>query len=181
MSDRPESELPASELVRRVHDRLYALAASYVRDRPNRDLDPADLVHEAYLRLEAASDAGARWESREHFLAVAARAMRQILIDEARRRGANKRGGGWQQVTLTGLDDARGRVSMTDVLALGTALEELQRADPRQSEIVSLRLFGGLTVAQIAGRLGMSESSVEKDWRAAREWLAGRVVDPLPE
>lgn len=181
MTDGPASELPASELVKQVHDRLHALAVKYTRTRPGQALDPADLVQEAYLRLEAASDAGARWESREHFLAVAARAMRQILIDDARRRGADKRGGGWQQVTLTGLDDARGRVSMTDVLALGRALEELQAADARQSEIVSMRLFGGLTVPQVAERLGLSESSVEKEWRAAREWLATKVVDPLPE
>ncbi|HJK98102.1 MAG TPA: ECF-type sigma factor [Polyangiaceae bacterium LLY-WYZ-14_1] len=181
MSDGFTSERSAKELVNEVHGRLHALALKYVREWSDRALDPADLVHEAYLRLEAASDAGARWESQEHFLAVAARAMRQILVDDARRRGAGKRGGGWTRVTLTGLDDAQGRVSMTDVLALGDALAELQQRNPRQSEIVSLRLFGGLTVPQIADRLGLSESSVEKEWKVAREWLSGQVVDPLPK
>jgi RNA polymerase sigma factor (TIGR02999 family) len=175
-----EESLQASALFPRVYERLHAQAAKYLRDFPDRALDPAALVHEVYLRLQAADQAGALWESREHFLAVAARAMRQILIDEGRRRGAGKRGGGWARVTLTGLDDAK-KASMTDVIALGDALDELAKLDPRQSEIVSLRLFGGLTVPQIAARLGLSDSSVEKEWRRARALLASRVRAALPE
>lgn len=179
--DKPTSQLDASALVARVYDRLHALAASYVRNRPGRDLDPADLINEAYIRLEAASDSGVRWESREHFLAVAARAMRQILIDDSRRRSAHKRGGDWQRVTFQTFGQGGSRVSMTDVLALGNALAELQQTNERQAEIVSLRLFAGLTVPQTAERLGLSESSVEKEWRAARDWLETRVSEPLPK
>jgi RNA polymerase sigma-70 factor, ECF subfamily len=159
---------PLDELYAAVYGDLRRRAARWVAGQPG--VDPASLVHEAHLRL-ARSDA--RFEDRGHFCAVAALAMRQVLVDRARARQADKRGGDWQRVTLTGV--ASGGEADVDVLALEAALAELEALEPRHAEVVTLRFFGGLTVDEIAAHLGVSRSTVEADWRKARAFLAAAL------
>ncbi|MFO0829825.1 MAG: ECF-type sigma factor [Phycisphaerales bacterium] len=160
----------ARELLPVVYARLRALAGVYVRGRPEHTLQATALAHEAYLKLMAASEAP---KDREHFLAVAATAMRQILADHARRRTALKRGGGRERIPLDAAapkdDDA------DDLVALHLALERLGRADPRRYRVVELRFLGGLSVEETARILDVSERTVESDWRAARLWLQGAL------
>lgn len=149
-----------------VYDELRRLAAQYLsRERSGHTLQPTALVHEAYLRLAAQS---AEWDSKTHFFAVGARVMRRLLIDHARARGRDKRGGDWQRVTLdpvaVELDDAA-------LLALDDALERLAKLDAREAQIVELRFFAGMTVEEIAAELGVSKRTVESDWTHARAWL----------
>jgi RNA polymerase sigma factor (TIGR02999 family) len=155
-----------------VYQQLRALARRYAQGNQSPSLQPADLVHEAYLRL-----AGGPWRDRAHFCAVAARTMRHILIDRARRRRAAKRGGGWEQVTLSGLA-AGGATSAVDALTLEDALTRLEALDPRRARIVELRFFGGLTTGEIAEHLEVSTSTVEKEWRGARAWLKWALSHP---
>ncbi|MCI0570896.1 MAG: ECF-type sigma factor [Myxococcaceae bacterium] len=153
-----------------VYAQLRAVAAHYLSGGGALTLQPTALVHEAYLRLAGASEDGASWRDRAHFCAVAARAMRQALVDHLRRKSADKRGGGWERVTLTGVPGQDPDAGV-DLLALEAALERLQALDARQARIVELRFFGGLSVVEVAGCLGVSVSTVEKEWRAARAWL----------
>ena len=118
----------------------------------------------------------ARWKDRRHFLAVAAIAMRQLLIQHARRKGSGKRGGDWRRITL---DE---RVIGTparevDVLDLDEALQELARLDERQARVVELRFFGGLTMEEVASVIGVAKRTVESDWRVARAWLHAKLAD----
>jgi len=158
-----------------VYDELRALAASYfVRQSAGHTLQPTALVHEAYLRL--AGNESIEWQSRAHFMAVAARAMRQILINHARDKAAAKRGGDRQRVTLEQavtprIDDGR----EIDLLALDMALQNLARLSERQARIVELRFFGGLTIDETAHVLGVGTTTVEDDWRLARAWLARQL------
>lgn len=156
-----------------ARDRLIALtyrdleqiADGYAR-RPGVSIEPRGLIHELYLRLvRAPLDA----RDRKHFLAIAAQAMRQILIDRARRRRSAKRGGDAVRVTLTGL---AGVVDLDEVLAVEQALERLTQHEPRQAHVVGLRLLAGLTIAEIADQLELSERTVHSAWRAGRTWLA---------
>jgi RNA polymerase sigma factor (TIGR02999 family) len=124
-------------------------------------------VHEAYLRL---AKADVDWRDRTHFLSVAARMMRRILVEHARARHARKRGGEQVRVTLTGPIPAPA-TSPVDVLALDAAMERLREKDPRQAETVELCYFGGLTYPEIAEALGVSEATVDRDLRHARAWL----------
>jgi RNA polymerase sigma factor (TIGR02999 family) len=126
------------------------------------------LVHEAYLKL--APSAGAGWEGRAHFFGAAARAMRQLLVDAARRHGRAKRGGGVREVTL-GDDAAAAPARGDELLALDEALDRLAALDARQARVVELRFFAGLTSQEAAEVLGVSVPTVERDWRAARAWL----------
>ena len=130
-------------------------------------LQPTAVVHEAFLRLY-----DAEWPDPIAFKAVAARALRQVLIDHARRRKAQRRGGDWQRTTLTGIGSADRAV---DVLELEQVIVQLEAFDVRKAEIVQLRFFGGLTNEEIADHLGVSLRTVEKDWRAARAWLLARL------
>ena len=151
-----------------VYAQLRALASRYLSGGGAPTLQPTALVHEAWLRLAGAD--GAAWRDRSHFCAVAARAMRQALVDHLRRSRADKRGGGLERVTLTGVlghDPGAG----VDVLALEDALAQLHALDARQARIVELRFYGGLSVPEAAECLGVSVSTVEKEWRAARAWL----------
>lgn len=159
----------AEELLAVVYDELRFLAGRQLRaERPNHTLQPTALVHEAYLRL--VDDAGIAWESRAHFYGTAARAMRQILVDHARRRNAEKRGGGWERVTLDSeLSD--GAAVATDVLDLHTALENLSTHDADLARLVELRFFAGLTLDEAADALGVSRRKAAKDWSVARLWL----------
>jgi len=157
-----------------VYAELRRQAASYLRrERGDHTLMPTALVHEAYLRLV---DQRAEWRNRNQFFAVAAQMMRRILVDHARGHARAKRAGGWLKVTL---DEARDLAVYStpdvDVLDLEDALVELQAIDPERSRLVELRFFGGLSVKDTAEVLGVSESTVERDWRVAKAWLYRRV------
>ena len=163
----------AEQLVPIVYDELKGLARNLFRrqDRGH-TLQPTALVHEVYLRL--ADQTRSDWRSRTHFFAVAARGMRQILLDQFRRRQADKRGGAWQRVTFSG-GELIEEAAELDLLALHEAHEELAAEDPRESRIVELRFFGGLGVEEIAEVLQVSRSTVEADWRHARAWLRRKL------
>jgi RNA polymerase sigma factor (TIGR02999 family) len=152
-----------------TYEELRRLASSVRRDDPSETLSPTALVNEAYLKL--ASSPGFTPESRLHFKRIAARAMRQVLVEAARRRKADKRGGGIALVTFDeALDAATGTAD--ELLALDAALEGLARLHPRQAQMVEYRFFGGLDMAETASLLDVSESTLTRDWRAARAWLA---------
>jgi RNA polymerase sigma factor (TIGR02999 family) len=152
-----------------VYDELRRLARHYLRDeRPNHTLQSAALVHEAYFRL--VEQELPAWESRTHFFAVAAQLMRQVLVDYARRHRASKRGSGAFALSL---DDA---VSLPqrkdlDVIALDDALTTLAEIDPRQSKVVELRFFAGLSLEEISEVMEISTATAQREWTAARAWL----------
>ena len=152
-----------------AYEELRRLAASVRRGDPSATLTPTALVHEAWIKLSATPDLAAT--SPLHFKRIAARAMRQVLVDAARRRTAEKRGGGQALVTF---DEALEITATTsdDVLALDQALRDLAKVSPRQADMVESRFFGGLEVAETAELLGVSEATVLRDWRAAKAWLA---------
>lgn len=152
-----------------VYERLRGLARHIERGR-HPTLDPTGLVHEAWLKLQAH---GGAYADRGHFAAVAAKAMRQVLVDRARRQDADKRGGGLERTTLAGVE-AEGEV---DVVDLVRALDELEALDPRGAEIVELRFLGGLTAEEVAEVLGLSRSAVQQSWRSSRAWLLSRLSD----
>ena len=158
------------KMVGLTYARLRELAAGYFRrERPDHTLQPTALVHEAYLRLQAVERR--QWRSRAHFLSFAARAMRQVLIDEARKRLARKRRRQSAQVTLAG-DLALAQPPTVDLLDLDRALGELSARDGRKAELVELRCFGGMSIEEVAEVLGLSVATVNREWRAARAWLA---------
>lgn len=165
-------------LVPVVYDELRRLANRYMAgERVGHTLQPTALVHQAYVRL--ADTPGVEWEGRTHFFAVAARAMRRVLIDHARERDALKRGGGDRPLRVTfveGLPDAT-EVEREGLIALHRALERLAGLDPRQAKIVELRYFAGLTVAEVAEHLGVSKRTVEGDWAHARAWLRHELAE----
>lgn len=157
------------ELVPVVYDELRQLAGRYLRgERPNHTLQPTSLVNEAFLRLLGGSPV--RPNDRVHFFALAARTMRQVLVDHARRRAAGKR------IEADNVDDLE-RIAVVvpgdsvELLALNQALERLAELDARQAQVVELRHFGGLENSEIAEVLGISLATVERDWRVARLWL----------
>lgn len=153
-----------------TYEELRRLAASVRRTDPNATLNPTALVNEAWLKLAATPGIAAL--SRLHFKRVAARAMRQVLIEAARRRKASKRGG--PDIALVTFDDAADEraTTTTELLALDEALEELARIHPRQALMVESRFFGGLDISETAELLSVSEATIQRDWRAARAWLA---------
>lgn len=162
----------AEELLPLVYDELRHLARHYMAgERPGHTLQPTVLVHEAFLRL--VDRPMADWRGRTHFLAVGARVMRRLLIDHARGRGRQKRGGGLCRVTLTDWrqPSGDGDLDPPELLDLDAALERLARVDGRAARVVELRFFGGLTVAETAEALGVSKRTVEQDWTHARAWL----------
>ena len=152
-----------------VYAELHRIAHRYMRDeRRNHPLQTTALVHEAYLRLIDVNRVD--WESRNHFFAVCAKMMRRILVDAARRRSADKRGGNASHVAL---DEAflPAREREADLVALDEALEKLAKLAPRKARVVELRYFAGLTVEETAQVLGISAETVMRDWRMARLWL----------
>ncbi len=162
-----------SQLVPLVYGELRGLAARYMRqERPDHTLQPTALVHEAYLRLMEQRQID--WQSRAHFYAVAAQLMRRILVDHARARRAGKRGGSHHKVSLEEAADIRHHQSV-DLIGLDDALERLARWDTRQSRIVELRFFGGLSIEETAEVLGVSTRTVKREWTVARAWLYGEL------
>jgi RNA polymerase sigma factor (TIGR02999 family) len=152
-----------------VYAELRRIAAREMRrEKPGRTLQTTALVHEAYLRL--LKDASLSFQSRAHFLGIASRAMREILIEHARARSARKRGGGAVRLTF---DDVVASVSSpsVDVLALDEALQRLARLDERHARVVELRYFGGMSVEETAAALDLSPATVKRDWTLARAWL----------
>jgi RNA polymerase sigma factor (TIGR02999 family) len=162
-------------LVPLVYDELHRIAASYLaRERAGHTLQPTALVNEAYLRLLQADDL--EFENRSHFLAIAARLMRQILVDHARKHAARKRGGRRERVTLTeGVAVDEGAPDV-DLLALDEALGRLAEKDERLARLVELRYFGGLSIEETAEVLGSSPRTVKRDWAVARVWLRRQMV-----
>lgn len=162
----------AEELLPLVYDELRQLARKYLsRERPGHTLQPTALVHEAYIKLVDQSRVD--WKGRTHFFAVGAKVMRNLLIDHARARGRDKRGGGRRRVTLAeGFTPfAGGELDIDQLLAVNEALDRLAELDQRQARVVELRYFGGLTVPEVALVLGMSQRTIEGDWTHARAWL----------
>ena len=156
------------QLVERIYGELHQVAERYIaRERSAPDLQPTLLVHEAYLRLVDVDNVD--WQSRAHFLGIAARIMREYLVDNARRRRAKKRDHG-VQVTYhePGIE---GDQPQTDLLELNDALERLAKADPPRALLVELRFFGGLTIEETAHVLEQSPATVKRSWQVARAWL----------
>ena len=152
-----------------VYEELKRIARHHLRvTNAKATLSTTELVHEAYLKISPGPEAG--WEGRSHFFGAASRAMRQILVDFARRRGATKRGGDMQRVTL-GEEAGTLEVELDSILTLDSALEKLDALDPRLRKIVELRYFGGLTEHEIAELLGVTLRTIERNWLKARMFL----------
>jgi RNA polymerase sigma factor (TIGR02999 family) len=165
------------ELAPLVYDELRRVAAAYMRrERPGQTLQATALVHEAYLRL---ADAGTPWTDKRHFIGIAARSMRQILVERARARGAQKRWAGLNRVTLTDAlavaADAAGMLP-----ALDEALTRLEAIDAEQARIVELRYFAGLTIEETADALGISPATLKRRWAMARAWLFRELSEGAP-
>jgi RNA polymerase sigma factor (TIGR02999 family) len=169
----------ADKLLPLIYDELRRLAArKLAKEKPGQTLETTDLVHEAYSRL-VDHDKARHWDSRRHFFAAAAEAMRRILIEQARRKASARHGGGRARVTL---DESAVAVpeSGVDILALNEALERLRAEDPRKAELVKLRYFAGMTIAEAAEVLGISHATAERDWVYSRlrlfQWMKGPSV-----
>ncbi len=165
----PGDRHAAEQLFAEVYSELRALAARYLRrERKDHTLQPTALVHEVYLKLVGQTHVD--WQGRAHFLAVAAHAMRQILVDHARRHQAAKRGGHRQRIALDDnlvIEPDRN----LDLLPLEDALTKLTKRDPRQAKMIELRFFGGLDIAEMAEVTGISKRSAEREWTMVRAWL----------
>src|SRR5262245_32249728 len=159
-----------------VYDELRRLARGYMRNERNQQsLQPTALVHEAYIQLTDHTQMS--WENRAQFFGLAARMMRNILVDHARARQADKRGGGALQISLSAVDEM-GRVDLgpeVELLALDEALNRLAETNPQHSRIVELRFFGGLSIPETAEALGLSHATVERNWSFARAWLRNEL------
>ena len=169
----PEEGQAAADLLPAVYAELRRLArALTARLPPGQTLQPTALVHEAYLKLVRNQDPG--WEGRRHFFGAAAQAMREILIDQARRKASVKHGGHGRRIELTeGL--ALIEPPADDLLALDEAIQCLQGEEPRLGEIVHLRYYAGLSLEETASVVGRSVRTITREWRQARAWLAGRL------
>ncbi|HKB14004.1 MAG TPA: sigma-70 family RNA polymerase sigma factor [Vicinamibacterales bacterium] len=165
----------ADALAPLVYDELRRIAARYIRgERPGQTLQATALVHEAYLRL---ANAGTPWHDERHFVGIAARAMRQILVDRARARGAQKRWAGLDRVTLT--DALALAVPDAAMLpSLDEALTRLEAIDPEQARLVELRFFAGLGIEEAANALGVSPATLKRRWARARAWLFRELSEP---
>jgi RNA polymerase sigma factor (TIGR02999 family) len=177
-----QGRTPASTAGRQTLDQLFSvtyeelrrLASSVRRGDPSATLSPTALVNEAWLKLAKSPDVAAT--SRLHFKRIAARAMRQLLVEAARRRNSDKRGGGAAKLTVNFDDGFQKKPSGgAELLALNTALDSLARMNPRQAEMVESRFFGGLDIPETAALLEVSEATVLRDWRAAKAWLANEL------
>src|SRR5262245_2477501 len=164
----PDNPPPARDFAPLVYDELRRIAAAYMRrERPGQTLQPTALVHEAYLRL---ADAGSPWHDKQHFLGIAARSMRQILVERARARGAQKRWAGLDRVSIS--DSLAVAADPEGMLpALDDALTRLEALDPEQARIVELRYFAGLSIEEAARAMDISPATLKRRWSLARAWL----------
>jgi RNA polymerase sigma factor (TIGR02999 family) len=165
------------QLLPRVYGELRRIARLRLRrERDAHTLAATDLVHEAYLKLLPVERID--WRSRAHFFAIASRAMRNVLVDHAVRRGAAKRGSGAAMLTLEDGDAAAAGQPLDDLIALSEALERLERLDARQARVVECRFFGGLSLDETAAALNTSAATVSRDWTFARAWLHNELAAP---
>jgi RNA polymerase sigma-70 factor (ECF subfamily) len=174
--DQPPPKGPgaAQDLAPRVYAELRRLAGAYMkRERPGQTLQATALVHEVFLRL---AGAGTPWHDERHFVGIAARSMRQILVERARARGAQKRWAGLDRVSLT---DSLVHANAEDAMlpALDEALERLEQLDPQQAKIIELRYFVGLSVEEAADALDISPATLKRRWNLARAWLFRELND----
>jgi RNA polymerase sigma factor (TIGR02999 family) len=179
--------LAADELLPLVYDELRKLAAQKLaHEKPGQTLDPTALVHEAYLRMveggngAAAGSSEPVWANRRHFFGAAAEAMRRILVENARRKGREKHGGGRRR-EYADLDALSADGHSQNILALHAALEQFAVREPLKAKLVELRYFGGLTLEQAAGCLEISLSTADRAWRYARAWLYAAMADADPD
>jgi RNA polymerase sigma factor (TIGR02999 family) len=165
----------AEQLLPLVYDELRKLAAvKLTQEKPGQTLQATALVHEAWLRLFGDSDTR-NWDSRGHFFAAAAEAMRRILVEQARRKQSQRRGGDWQQHPLENLDIAIPEPSV-DLLAVNEALSKFERIDPVAAQLVKLRYYAGLTIPQAAAALAISSTTADRYWAYARVWLHAELA-----
>lgn len=160
-----------------VYAELRSIAARLMAgERSDHTLQPTELVHEVYLRL--VDESRISWEGRHHFLGIAAHAMRRILVDHARARGTDKRGGGWCRLTIEdcAIPGVPPREADVDILRLHDALGRLAEADPRAARVCELRIFGGFTMANVASVVGISLRTANYDWATCKVWLAREVL-----
>ena len=169
----------AEQLLPLVYDELRQLAAQKLaQEKPGQTLQATALVHEAYVRLVGSGEAAGReprWDSRGHFFAAAAEAMRRILIDRAREKRAQKRGGGRRRLDIDAIDLAT-RATPDQLVAIDDALARLAQGDPAAARLVELRYFAGLTVVEAGTALGMSTATAYRHWKYARAWLHGELL-----
>jgi RNA polymerase sigma factor (TIGR02999 family) len=169
------TDLDAGALTAALYDELRRLAAAYMRrERPGQTIQATALVHEAYARL---ARAGRPWSDRKHFLAIAARTMRRILVERARARGAHKR---WAELDRVSMTESLVATASDDAMlpALDEALSRLEELDPEQARIVELRYFAGLGIEEAAATLGISSATLKRRWALARAWLFRELTDP---
>jgi RNA polymerase sigma factor (TIGR02999 family) len=162
-----------------IYGELRRVADRYVRRERAQSVQATELVHEAYLRM--ASDKPAQWQNRAHFVALAAIAMRRLLVERARRRRATKRGGDQVQVTLDeGLLAGRSEAATVDIIAIDRALSRLADLDSQQARVVELRYFGGLSIEETGEALSISPATVKRHWTIARAWLLRELDGAIP-
>lgn len=165
-------------LIGAVYKELQKLAAGFMKnERVDHTLQPTALVNEVYLRLIKAENVEIRAKS--HFFGIAANAMRQVLIDHARKYAAKKRGGDWRRLTLSSIENIGSEVGI-DLLALDLALTKLEELDPRAASVATMRLFARMKVIEIAEELGLDPSTIRRDWRAASTLLKKELAGDLP-
>jgi RNA polymerase sigma factor (TIGR02999 family) len=168
----------ARDLLPLVYEELRKLAAQRMNtESPDHTLQPTALVHEAYIRLVGKEDPG--WENRGHFFAAAAEAMRRILVDHARTKQADKRGGDWERISLEFVGNLSG-AAPDEVLLLDETLADLMRQDPLSGKLVELRCFAGLSMEEAAAAVGVSTATAYRHWSFARAWLHSRISDRRP-
>lgn len=173
LDEPPRETSDEAALIEDLYDEVVALAARHhERERPGHTLQPTAIAHEAYLRLERQRNAWSR--GRAYFLGAASAVIRRVLVDHARARGSDKRGGGWERVDLQRIDV--GFIPPVPLIDLDAALVELAALSWRQARVVELRFFGGLDVGEVAALLGVSPRTVADDWRVAKAWLRTRLA-----
>lgn len=170
----PDERRALDDVFSLVYEELRRMASFVRKNEANATVNSTALVHEAWLKLKDSPHLAAT--SLQHFKGIAAKAMRQVLVDEARRRNAQKRGGAAVAVFVTTGDAVEKVASCNEeLLALDSALQDLAAVNARQAQMVESRFFGGLSVAETAELLGVSESAIERDWRVSKAWLATRI------